>query len=248
MAQEKKVKWALGNDEPEDLQEFLDNDDIVKKNKGSLPPKGTYTFAVKRLAVKPNKNDDDRISVMLIMKEPKKGNGAPWNGYLVWDGFNVTEQGAPFIKRFLKSLGLTWKQFMGSTKKDNQDPPHITQIGGVKFEKGEDPTVRALVKIAPEDDYNDAEHLEIARYLPLHDDDGKDEDTAEDAEVVTSLDDGAEAEPEGQTLTLNDLNAMDLAELQEVADQAGIKAKKTKGLKKKALRELIIEKTNLPPF
>lgn len=244
MAQEKKVKWALGGSEPDDLAEFKDNEQIVKES--GLPPKGTYTFAVKRLAVKPNKNDDDRISVMLVMKEPKKSDKAKWNGYLVWDGFNVTEQGAPFIKRFLKGLGLTWKDFIERSKQDNQDPPHITRIGKVQFEKGEDPTVRALVKVMPEDDFNDAEHLEIARYLPAEDGETTADTDGGNEDVATVLDEPAEEE--GEVLTQDALYKMGLADLQEVAKQAGIKKKKTQGLKKKELRELIMAETNLPPF
>jgi hypothetical protein len=246
MAQQKKVKWALGTDEPDDLADFKDNEQIVKENKG-LPPKGTYTFAIRRVAVKPNKNGDDRISVMLIMKEEKKGKGAPWNGYLVWDGFNVTEQGAPYIKRWLKALGLTWKDFINASKRDDQDPPHIVQIGRVKFEQGSnDPTVRALVKIMPADEYNEDEHLEIARYLPADDAaEGEADEPAE--EEATTLGEEAEGEDE-ETLTVDRLNSMDLDELHEVATQAGIKPKKFKGMKKKALRELIIAETNLPPF
>lgn len=192
MAKVNKVKWALGGDEPGDLEEFLTNDDIIKKN--GLPSKGTYTFAVKRLAVKPNKNGDDRISVMLIMKEPKN-KSAKWNGYMIWDGLNVTEQSAPFIKRFLKALGLTWADFMQRSKRDDQDPPHIVQIGKVKFEAGKDPVVRALVKISPADDYNDDAHLEIQRYLPLDDDVFEDDEEEED-DVEEDVDDDDDDEPE----------------------------------------------------
>jgi hypothetical protein len=193
MAAAKKVKWALGSDEPDDLGDFKDNEQIVKENGKKLPGKGPFTFAVKRLAVKPNKNGDDRISVMLVMKEPKKSKAASYNGYLVWDGFNVTEQGAPFIKRFLKALGLEWKDFIDRSKQDDQDPPHIVQIGKVKFETGDDPTVRVLCKIMPADDFNDAEHLEVQRYLPL-DDEEPDDDEEEDDDDAESFDDDEDSD------------------------------------------------------
>ena len=107
MAKVKAVKWAIGSDEPDDLEEFLSNDDILDKNsKGKgrnkeilWPGKGPFTFKVVQARIKPNKNGDDRIGVMLSMKEPKKSEAVTWNGYVIWDGFNVTDQGKPFIKR-----------------------------------------------------------------------------------------------------------------------------------------------------
>ena len=81
----KSVKWSIGADEPEDLQEFLSNDDIVAKNTNkktketSWPGKGPFTFrVVNPPRVKPNKNGDDRISVMLALHEPKGSDAASW--------------------------------------------------------------------------------------------------------------------------------------------------------------------------
>lgn len=274
MAKVTKVKWALGNNEPGDLEDFLTNDDIVKKN--GLPAKGTYTFAVKRLSVKPNKNGDDRISVMLVMKEPK-GKTAKWNGYLVWDGLNVTEQAAPFIKRFLGALGLTWADFMQRSKRDDQDPPHITQIGKVKFEVGDDPTVRALVKILPADDFNDDAHLEIQRYLPADDEDededdieegeddedadeedddeddedeeeDEDEDEEDDDEDEEEEADEEEADEEAIEELTEELAELKLALLRKRA-LANDEDAELEGLKRKDLTQLILEQElNVPPF
>lgn len=184
----KAVKWAMGSEEPEDLQDFLSNDDIVKKNtqkktKDVLwPGKGPHTFVIKRLTVKDNRNGDPRISVMAIMQNGKKSDAATWNGYLIWDGFNVNEQGAPFLKRFLKALGLTWEDFIKKTKATQDgDKQQIVQIGKVKFgeDATKDPTLLATIKVKPADDYNDDEHMEIARYLPVED---EEEDEAEDVD------------------------------------------------------------------
>lgn len=186
----KPVKWSLGSEEPEDLQDFLSNDDIVAKHKkrGEVlwPKRGPHTFAVKRLMVKPNKNGDPRISAMLVLANPKKDDAATWNGYLVWDGFNVAEgPGLRFLKRFLAGLGLTWDEFKNKTKAVDEDNERsqIVQIGRVKFGEDvtKDPTIRATVSVKAADDYNDDEHLEIARYLPLADDED-DEDDAESDE------------------------------------------------------------------
>lgn len=198
----KAVKWALGADEPDDLADFLTNDDIVKKNKKRKeiiwPTKGPHTFKVKRLKVKDNKNGDPRISVMLIMDNGKKHDGASWNGYCIFDGFNVTEQGAPFIKRFLKALGLEWSDFMKKTKQvEDKDSAEIVQIGKVKFgaDAAKDPVVLAMVKVKPADDYNDDEHMEITRYLPVDDDEDDDDEDVDDVDDE-DVDDDEDSEDE----------------------------------------------------
>lgn len=190
MAKTKKVKWALGGSEPEDLQDFLSNEDILKKNstgKGknreiNWPGRGPFRCKVRFLKVKPNRNGDDRLSVMLVIDEPKGSDAASWNNYAMFDGFNITEQGAPFLKRFLKGLGLSWSDFIERSVQDDQDPPHIVQIGKVKFEGSKDVHVLATVKVKPADEYNDDEHMEPQRYQPLDDD--ADEDSSEDEEAA----------------------------------------------------------------
>ena len=203
MAKVKSVKWSIGADEPEDLQEFLSNDDIVEKNttgKGknkevNWPGKGPFPFKVVQARVKPNKNGDDRIGVMLTLKAPKGSEAESWNGYMIWDGFNVTDQGAPFIKRWLKAMGLSWTDFTQRSKQDDQDPPHLVQIGKVKIEGGKDVIIRATVVVKPADDYNDDEHMEIGRYLPADDEDTTEgEDDGDTADEAVETFDAAEEE------------------------------------------------------
>lgn len=209
----KPVKWSIGAEDPGDLDEFLSNDDIVLKNTNkktkevAWPGKGPHTFKVVQARVKPNKNGDDRIGVMLVLQSKKGDDAAKWNGYMIWDGFNVVEgTSLKFLKRWLRSLGLTWTDFLKKSKMDDQDPPHLVQIGKVKLEGGAKPaTLRATVKVAPADDFNDDEHLEIASYLPLddepdepEDDDDEDEDEEDEVEVVDEDDDDEEDEDEDE--------------------------------------------------
>jgi hypothetical protein len=191
----KAVKWSIGADEPDDLDDFLSNDDIVARNTSKKtkevkwPPKGPHTFKVVQARIKPNKNGDDRIAVMLSLQAGKGDPAQSWNGYVIWDGFNVVDgPSLKFLKRWLKALGLEWSDFVNKSKQDDQDPPHLVQIGRVKIEGGSKPaTLKATVKVKDADDYNDDEHMEIASYLPLDDDepedepeDDEDEDDAED--------------------------------------------------------------------
>lgn len=249
MGKVKKVKWSVSSEEPEDLQEFLDNSEIVKKNKG-LPPKGVYTFDVRYLGIKPNKNGDDRVSVMLVMNEPKKGDGAPWNGYTMNDGFNITDQGKPWLKRFLKGLGLEWADFRDNSKEEeNGDKRQLVQIGKVKFGNAakKHPTVRVLVKHMPADDYNDEEHLEVVRYIPS-DDAPADSDKAEEAAAVDMGEGDGDAGSDA--ITVDALKAMKVKDLRTRAEEAGVKKKKIEaaGKDKDALVDLIAKALNLPPF
>jgi hypothetical protein len=245
----KPVKWAIGGDEPEDLAEFKDNEQIVKENKG-LPAKGVYRMAVRRMYVKPNKNEDDRISVMLVIDEPKKSKSVSFNGYLVRDGFNITEQGTPFLKRFLKGLGLSWDDFYKRSKEqEDGDRRELIQIGGTKFGSAASKPVyvNALLKEKPADDYNDEPYMDVVRYIPKDDDEGDSDSGADDATDMgetNTNDDG------GDDLSMDALNAMKVKDLRTKAEEAGVKVKKIEaaGKDKAALIDLIAKKLNLPPF
>jgi hypothetical protein len=248
-----KVKWSIGADEPEDLQDFLSNDDIITKNTAkktgevNWPSKGPFNFRVQFVKVAKIQSGDnkgkDRLRVMLVLDDPKTKD---WNGYAVFDGFNVTEQGAPFLKRFLRALGLKWSDFIEKSKQDtSQDPPALTQIGGVKFTGPKPATVKATVKVSPPDDYNTEEFLEIARWLPaddeepedLNDDEEVEEDEDEDeVEVVEDDDD----DDDDEEWTREDLEDEDLDDIIPIAvSDFGLKKKDLKGLDKDEVLDLL---------
>jgi hypothetical protein len=245
-----KVKWSIGADEPEDLQDFLSNDDIITKNtvkktgEVNWPGKGPFNFRIQFVKVAKIQNGDnkgkDRLRVMLVLDDPKTKD---WNGYAVFDGFNVTEQGAPFLKRFLRSLGLKWSDFIEKSKQDtSQDPPALTQIGGVKFAGPKPATVKATVKVSPPDDYNTEEFLEIARWLPADDEepedlnDDEDVDEDEDDDVVEVVEDDDDEEE----WTREDLEDEDLDEIVRVAvEDFGLKKKDLKGKDEEEILDLL---------
>lgn len=251
-AKVRKVKWAIGAEEPDDLQDFLSNDDIEEKH--GRPPRGNYTLQVKRVTVREIKSGDnaggDRLNLMLIINEPSKSDKSVFNSYLVWDGMNVTEQGKPFIKRWLKALGLEWDDFYSKSKQDDEDPPHITQIGKVKFESDKVVNLRATLKTRTNNNTGDPEVV-VGRYLPLDDDVDEGEDEAAEEESV-SLDEAEEDEPDDDDdsdddsdededeWTREDLEDEDLSDIKKIAkDDFGLKAADLKGKDKEALLDLL---------
>lgn len=199
MVKQTKVKWSIGSEEPDDLQEFLSNEEIEHKN-GGRPPKGVYRFAVRSIKVREIKNGDNagkpRLNAMLVVNEPKGSGNSMWNGYVLFDGFNVIDgPGLAFLKRFLRGLGVSWEDFVQRTKQDDQTPPNITQIGKVKFGAGQEPSVKATMVFKAATAERE-EEMAIGRYLPLEDD--VDEDEPEDDEDVEDMadDDIEDADPD----------------------------------------------------
>lgn len=254
----KPIKWAVGADEPEDLQEFLSNDEIVDKHRDKKTEdvdwigKGPHRFVVRRLSSKPNKNQDERVGAMLVLQNKDKGTDQSWNGYVIFDGFNITEQGKPFLKRFLKSIGLTWKDFYSKTEGEDDKSSgrtQITKIAGKKFDGTKDVDLRATVVVKGPDDFNDDDHLEIGRYLPAPgmDEESSSGDDDSSDESATSFDDGdGHSDREAMEKKIKkDLKGMEVAALKKRAKRNDKKADIPED--KKSLVALILEQ-ELPPF
>lgn len=162
-----KVKWSIDTTEPDDLEEF----DVYD---GPVPPRGVYNGVLTRLQLKENKNGEDMLNGLFIIRsnDPDKKK---YNGCAIWFNQNVTEQGKPYVKQFLKAIGLTWDQFVKQTVTESNDrPTNIKSIARVKFNDGNEVPARALVRpkkatpgypggepdigqwLAPKDDDDDA--------------------------------------------------------------------------------------------
>lgn len=176
------VKWAIGGSEPDDLPDFVSNDDIVKKNKGKLPPKGRTRVLIKKVTSKENKNGDQMLTVTCEVAEGKGKKAGPFDGYTMWERLNVTEQGAPYLKRFLTAIGVKWSDFVNKTVADTSvEPTVINKIGSIKLD-GKKP-VEAWVSVRHATDQNDDEVAEVGRFLPPTDDEDDDDDDVADDEV-----------------------------------------------------------------
>ncbi len=161
-----KVKWGIDPDEPEDLEQFdvYDGPDLRS---------GVYTGVLTRLTIKKNKNDDDMLNGLFIVRDETKPQ---FNGAALWFNQNVTQQGAPYVKQWLKSIGLTWKDFTDKTVTEDSDrPTKVLKIGRVKFNDGNEVPTRVQVGMSKKtDDYPESKP-EIKSFLPPREDES-DED------------------------------------------------------------------------
>lgn len=158
-----RVKWSIDSDEPDDLPVFDTYD-------GEDPPKGVYRFRLRRLTLKTNSSDDDMFSGLLVLSDTRPGK-KQYQGFTVWFNQNITEQGKPYLKQFLVSLGISWQDFMKKTihdgAKTDDRPAQITVLGGVKLEK--EPELRASIGMSKATPQYPAK-LEVKTFLPPEDD------------------------------------------------------------------------------
>jgi len=230
-----KVKWAIGGVEPADLPDFKSNDDIVKANKGALPPKGRTRVLVKKVTSKPNRNDDQMLTVTCEIAEGTAKKPGKFDGYTMWERLNVTEQGAPYLKRFLTAIGVKWNDFIKNTVADDSDERFttITKIGKVNLTK----PVEAWVSVRHGTDQNDDEVAEVGRFLAPpededidEDDDDTDDDEDDDDVEVDDSDDDEDDEDD------DDSDEEDDEEDAAEELRAELKSKTVVALRKRAVR------------
>ena len=228
----KPVKWAIGSEEPEDLPGFKSNDEIGK------PPRGVYTFEITKIAKTVTQKGDDRLVVTAVIAEKDKDK-KKWNGYTIWEGFMFLDQSLPFLKRFLKSIGVTWKEFADKSMIDDTvDPPEVTKIGKLNL-RGKTPV---LVKAATKDDpYAGQDRLSITSFLaPPEDADDEDADEEIDEEVDEEIEEVEETESEEEEEEpwtredLEDPEMFDLKELKAEAAKLGIEESEYKSVRKRS--------------
>lgn len=249
------AKWGVGSKEPEDLPDFLSNEEIVEKMGGE--PKGVFRVWIKKMTVVKNKNDDDMIKMTCeIFDADKEKKG--YNGFALWENQNVTEEGAKFLKQFLKSFGATWADFQQRTKmvpETKLDPAQITAIGKVNFAGTKKVLARAVIGMDKGGGGYEPK-ASVRRWLPLDADMDSSEDIEEDEELAEDEEledeDLEEVEDDGdEDLEEEDGDEAE-AELREELDGLGIvdlrkRAKtndadfKTTGMKKPELIDAIVE-------
>lgn len=251
------AKWGVPSKEPEDLPDFMSNDEIAEKMGGD--PRGVYRIWIKKLTVVKNKNDDDMIKIVAeIFETDKEKKG--YNGWAFWTQQNVTEQGAPFLKQFLQSFGASWADFQQRTKMTPEtklDPAQITAIGKVNFAGTKKVLAKASVGMGRASGGYEA-RTEIKRWIPLDKDMDESEDIEDDDELLEDEDEldedleEVEGDEDEDLEEDEDEEGDEEQELRESLESLGLPAlrkrvktndadAKTTGLKKEALIDLIVE-------
>lgn len=136
-----KVKWSIDTAEPDELEEYGVYDGP------ELPRTGVFHGVIKRLSLKENSNGDDMLNGLFEVRESGEENDKDkYNGAGIWFNQNITDQGKPYVLQFLKSLGLTWKDFIKSTvTEDDGRPTRVMKIGKVKFNESNEPKVKVSI-------------------------------------------------------------------------------------------------------
>ena len=203
----KAVKWAIGSEEPEDLPGFKSNDEIGK------PPRGVYNFEITKIQKTLTANKDDRLVVTAVISEKDKDK-KKWNGYTIWEGFMFVPQSLPYLKRFLKALGISWAEFASKTMAEEDGT--VTKIGKVNL-AGKTPV---MVKAATKDEvYQGQDRLSITSFIapPEDADEDEDEEEIDDEEEVEEVETEEEEESEeDEPWTREDLEDTEIFSLKDL--------------------------------
>lgn len=242
MAQ-RKVKWAVGKDEPEDLQDFTSNDEIVGEH--GLPKSGIVRLRIKQVTNTVNKNKDAMIKILAVHEDSSKDR-KKFNGYAFFENQNVTDVGAPYLKKFLNAIGASWADFRLKTVEDaSEKPPVILRIGNVKFD-GKKP-VYAWASITKENSEEYGERMKVARWVirTTQDEAEGDEiepDEGEEAEADMEVDEEEAAAEEFDEDELREELAGEkpIALRKRLREDYGFKPADYKGLDQDDLVELIV--------
>lgn len=165
-----RVKWDLGAEPDESA---LATGGIYA---GEVPPKGMYKVKIVGARVKPDKNNDPRVTFWLEVQE--SGAKKEYNGYRFYDGQAIAKREIQqkIWKQISHALGIKFADITAKTtvsKESDGDSKDIEKFAGVLVDKL--PKVNALCKVGY---YNGDPRLEIVRWLPIEDSDGDEDDDA----------------------------------------------------------------------
>jgi hypothetical protein len=254
-----KLKWGLKGDPGE-----IEGRNVYD---GPTPPKGVYICALVRLGLRENSSGDNMFNGLLEIRDPRP-NKKKYSGYSFWFNRNVTDQGARFVKNFItQGLGVPMKTMADLDKlvivQDDELPTQVVSIGKVKLDS--EPLLVVVARRRRDVDDPELETDDFAPAFPgidpkklasaksededdeeLDDDEDEDddsdpfEDDEDDADEEDDSDDEEDEDEDEDELTREELEAMGLPELRELAVESGaMTSAKAKKAKKTALVEVL---------
>lgn len=191
-----KVKWGL-----EDSTEPDSSDSGFYS--GPMPPVGPYRVNLKSLAIKLDKNENNRIVGPAEIAEPKKSAKSKYNGYTIWVGQSFTDhpRSKAYMLSLCEALGVSWDDLMDKTvteeKPNSQNATKVVKIGRKKIED-----LELIVLTRAEKDQDGNPRLGIVQFKPADwdpeddedDDDEDDDDAGLDIEEEDDDDDSDDAD------------------------------------------------------
>ena len=158
---------------------------------GEKPPPGAYAVTLKRLWMESWKNGTiSALRMLFEIDEPKGSPRAKYNGYAIWNGQGITDQGAGYVNQFLKSIGgdeadelvdMFWEEGV-KTKADEKGVQHVISIGDFKV-GSPNASFQLVVTTKMGKPYKGETKLEVVGYVPLAESklsDGSEEDETPD--------------------------------------------------------------------
>lgn len=157
----------------------------------------------------PNKGAP-RINMLCEVKEPKGSKNAKFNGFGVWHGLNITDQGAGYVNQWLNALAgdsevaqrKLRRQFWGTGGVKVDDEDHLISIGTFKVNSPNGTSPIAWVGKKGKDQDGD-EQYQIASFAILkgasdadEDEDDIDDEDGEDYDDDADDEDGDEYDDE----------------------------------------------------
>lgn len=104
---------------------------------GPVPPKGVYKFRIKRPQLVINSKDNEMITFIAEIAEPKGSDKAKYNGAVSFENITPSAKSAQFVNAFLDSIGANRNKFWGDggvVTEDDELPTGIKRIAGKVFE------------------------------------------------------------------------------------------------------------------
>jgi len=165
-----KVTWNTSAKEIDDYED----EGGGSYYEGPVPPASVYRFRLAELKKVEFRTGSGGLRVTLDVDDPRPGK-KQYNGARAWENVIDLESTTFKIKQFLSSIGATGKDW-ANTMVDSDDL--VTKIGRVRIT--DDLHVKAATKLGK--DQNGNSRMEIARFLPLADEDDDASDDADDTD------------------------------------------------------------------